>query len=64
MTLKQYMDKHGITIEQMSKRTKTAQWSLRRYLHGRMPSPPVIRRIFAATKGAVEPNDFYLPAKK
>jgi predicted transcriptional regulator len=30
-----------------------------RYLAGRVPRPDIMTTIYAATKGDVEPNDFY-----
>lgn len=60
MQLKQYLSEQGLTYEAFAKAigvtTKTA-W---RYAHGeRMPKPPIMAKIVAATDGAVREADFY-----
>lgn len=59
MTLKQYIKKHGITIKEMADRIGLAPYSVERYIAGRLPVPEVVVSIYKATKGEVQPNDFY-----
>ena len=60
MTLKQYLSEQGTTHEAFAALigvTTAAAW---RYANGkRIPRRAIMRRITAATGGAVRPSDFY-----
>lgn len=60
MTLKQWMKQEGVSALALAKRIKIARWTLDRYLStDRVPAPRVVLAVYRATKGAVQPNDFY-----
>lgn len=60
MTLKQWMKQEGVSAAALAKKIKIAKWTLNRYLGTkRVPAPRVILAVYKATKGAVQPNDFF-----
>ena len=69
MTLSEYLDLTGLSVPALQKKLgiRTVD-SVYKYLRGdHIPSPEVMARIFKATNGAVQPNDFYdlpKPARK
>lgn len=63
MKLADYMASHGLTPEAMKDRLGCSEGAVRKWLYGeRTPSPEWMRKIAAATDGAVQPNDFFAPA--
>lgn len=59
MTLKQFLQLTGMTAYRFYIESGISQQDISRYLSGRIPRPAAMARIVAATKGAVQPNDFY-----
>ena len=59
MTLDQWLQANDVTESDFAKRISSSQASVNRYRKGRIPEPKVMRRIFAATGGAVTADDFY-----
>ena len=60
MILKEYLKFFGITNKDFAKRIGISPVSLSRYMSGeRLPEKEIILKIFTATNGAVNPNDFY-----
>lgn len=60
MKLRDYIEKEGISLRDFADRIAVGYYTLQRYLAGtRYPTPTVYKAIFAATKGKVQPNDFY-----
>ncbi len=54
------MKEKGLRAPEMAVRIGVTEQAVRHYLRGeRIPAPEVMRRIVAATGGAVTPNDFY-----
>ena len=61
MRLKNYMEKHRLKQDDFAARIGVNQCTLSRYIcEMRVPTAMVMRKIFAATNGAVTPNDFFL----
>ena len=60
MTLKQYLERHGISQEAFAEKIGVKRLSVARYIHnGRVPRPAIAKRIVKATKGAVQLKDLY-----
>ena len=60
MTLQDYLDEQGLTHKAFAERICVTTASVWRYATGnRMPRPNIMRKIVAATDGAVQPQDFY-----
>lgn len=60
MKLKHHLTEQGITYSAFARQIETSHEAVRRYAdEGRVPTPDVMRRIIAATGGAVMPNDFF-----
>ena len=57
--LARYLTLENLTVEEFSVRIGCATRTVRRYLAGRLPDPPMIRRIYEATGAQVCPNDLY-----
>lgn len=59
MTLSEYLRRHDLTAAAFAERIGVATMTISRYARGqRHPRPAIMRRIVAATDGAVGPNDF------
>ena len=60
MTLREFLDKYNVTLNEFSVETGVSASTLSRYAAGiRVPKPRVMERIVTATGGMVQPNDFY-----
>lgn len=60
MLLKDYLDRRGETMAAFSRRIGVTPEAVRWYCNGeRVPRYNSMRRIVAATRGKVKPNDFY-----
>lgn len=60
MTLKQYLSEQDLSCEAFGRLIGVGAPSVWRYATGaRMPRPNIMRKIVAATDGAVQPTDFY-----
>ena len=61
MKLSEHMKANGLTLAAFAEMIGVSgAKAVHRYALGqRMPTPEVMRRIVAATDGAVQPNDFY-----
>ena len=57
--LARYLNLENLTVEEFSGRLGCATRTVRRYLAGRLPDPPMIRRIHEETGGRICPNDLY-----
>lgn len=65
MTLSQYFEHTGDTVEGIARRIGVARWTVVRYAKkGRVPKSDIMSRIVAATKGAVTPADFYPSSRR
>lgn len=60
MKLKQFLKDNDISIPAFAESIGLAAFSVERYIKGRLPQPDVMASIYKATKGAVQPNDFYV----
>ena len=59
MTLHAYLRERGLTYEAFGNLIDVSAQAVWRYTHGRRhPRPEIMRRIIAATDGAVGPQDF------
>lgn len=60
MKLADWLREQGLTQEAFGRRIEVQPQSVYRYCSGkRVPDDDVMRRIIAATDGAVTPNDFF-----
>ncbi len=59
MTLEDYRKSHGLTQKTLADSIEVGVSAVSRYEQGRIPTPDVMARIVAATRGAVTPNDFH-----
>jgi transcriptional regulator with XRE-family HTH domain len=60
MQLRQYLADHDITMPVFAERIGVTTQAVYRYVNGeRTPRRDVMERIRAATRGAVQPNDFF-----
>lgn len=60
MTLDLWLELTGMTEADFAERIGSTQWNINRWRHGkRLPRPQVMRAIAKATKGCVQPSDFY-----
>lgn len=60
MRLKDYMDKNKISLRDFAEEIGVGYYTLQRYLAGtRFPGPDEFTAIYKATRGKVQPNDFY-----
>lgn len=60
MMLREWLRENDVSGSEFARRIGSSQAAVNRYLnHGRIPEAPIMRRIFAATGGAVTANDFY-----
>jgi len=65
MHLRAYLAAHEIPIPAFAGLIGVSVQAVHRYVAGdRVPRPKVMERIKAATKGDVQPNDFYCRAKE
>jgi len=61
MKLADYLALTKTSISGFADKIEVKQQTCSRYVSGsRIPHPSVMTRIVAATKGAVQPNDFYV----
>lgn len=61
MKLAEYLANKDITHADFGKLIRISQAAVTRYAQGdRFPKKEILERIYAATKGAVTPNDFFL----
>ena len=64
MTLAQYLDQHGMSQAAFAEAAGLSAASVSRYLAGtQAPTLAQMWRIFDATGGAVQPNDWPVPAQ-
>jgi glutamine synthetase len=62
MNLVDYLTVSGLTQEKFAEMVGVSQASMARYASGkRVPRPAILRRITAASDGAVQANDFFAP---
>jgi DNA-binding transcriptional regulator YdaS (Cro superfamily) len=59
MKLAKYLKEKKIEPSAFAEKIGVATFTLRRYLAGRVPDPKVVEAIHRATRGKVQPNDFY-----
>jgi hypothetical protein len=60
MKLQQWLEKEGVSVAALAKKIGVAKWTLNRYvITNRVPAPRVVVALYKATRGAVQPNDFY-----
>jgi len=60
MKLADYLFERNISTAEFALKINATQAAVSRYATGkRIPGPDIMSRIFAATSGAVSPNDFY-----
>lgn len=57
--LGRYLSEHGITQAQFAEQIGCTQPAVARYVGGRVPEAPILKRIVEATGGEVQPNDFF-----
>lgn len=63
MTLDAYLSQQAITETSFAETLGVQQSTVNRMRKGAVPTPSVMEKVFAATGGAVTPNDFYrIPA--
>lgn len=61
--LRDWLTREGIGIGEFADRIGVTRVTMSRYLAGkRLPRPHIMRRIQAATRGEVTPNDWIAPA--
>jgi transcriptional regulator with XRE-family HTH domain len=64
MNLRPYLDERKISVPEFARAIDVSTAALHRYLAGeRIPRQEIMERIALATKGAVQPNDFFHFAK-
>jgi transcriptional regulator with XRE-family HTH domain len=60
MKLRDYIDKHNLTLTDFAVQIGVGYYTLQRYLNGtRYPGPCEFAAIYKVTHGKVQPNDFY-----
>lgn len=59
MKLLDYLTKKKESPNAFSTRIGVPPHTVYRYLAGRVPRPDIMEAIFKASKGTVQPNDFY-----
>lgn len=59
MRLEEYLASTGKTRAEFARQIGVKQFSVTRYLNGRIPEPPVMSKIIEVTKGKVSANDFF-----
>jgi len=63
MDLAAYQRQHQLSAARLAALIGVSEQALHRYMYrGRIPQTAVMRRIIAATSGAVTANDFFLAA--
>lgn len=61
MTLQAYLDAAKLSRTDFAGAVGCSAETIRRYIAGtRMPTPKMMEKIIHQTKGAVQPNDFFL----
>jgi len=64
-TLRDYMDRNGLTQAQMAEMLGVRQPSVGRYLKGQVPDPVIMQKIIDATEGQVTADSFFIiPPKR
>lgn len=64
MQLRNYLDATGTRVADFAEDVGVSTTSVYRWLKGtRTPTPGEMRRVFAATHGLVQPNDFVLEGR-
>jgi transcriptional regulator with XRE-family HTH domain len=64
MTLGQYLAIKSLTPLAFAQRIGVSDEAIRRYVHGRVPTTEVMRKIMRETGSQVTPNDFFdIPAR-
>lgn len=64
MKLATYIKSKKLTASEFAREIGTSPMAMHRYLIGRLPAPDVVVAIHKATKGEVQPNDFYAIERK
>jgi hypothetical protein len=59
MTLGEYLERTGTSRAAFARQIEVREFSITRYLAGRIPEPRVMERIIAATDNCVTANDFF-----
>ncbi len=59
MKLDTYLKKKKLTAHDFAQQIGVADFTLQRYLAGRVPTPEIVVSIYKTTEGKVAPNDFY-----
>jgi predicted transcriptional regulator len=62
MRLAEYLSETGLTRAEFALQIGVKQFSVTRYLNGRVPEPSVMCKIIEATDGKVSANDFFAVA--
>ena len=62
MRLEEYLSETGLTRAEFARQIGVKQFSVSRYLNGRVPEPSVMCKIIEATEGKVSANDFFAMA--
>jgi DNA-binding transcriptional regulator YdaS (Cro superfamily) len=62
MRLAEYLSETGLTRAEFARQIGVKQFSVTRYLNGRVPEPSVMCKIIEATDGKVSANDFFAMA--
>jgi transcriptional regulator with XRE-family HTH domain len=63
MTLTAYLKATNQTAAAFARKVGISRMQVHRYVYGQMPGPDVMTKIRKATRGKVQPNDFYGSAK-
>lgn len=63
MTLSEYLRRKGIAHRDLADAIGVIPFSVYRYARGRMPNADIMRKIWKATNGSVEPNDWFPEVK-
>lgn len=59
MTLTDFLTQNSLTPSEFARRVGTSRQNVCRWMASNIPRPDEMRRIVAATEGAVTPNDFF-----
>lgn len=59
MTLTDFLNKYNMSQAEFAKSINETPMNVSRWVHGTIPSPEMMAKIVAYTKGEVTANDFY-----
>jgi transcriptional regulator with XRE-family HTH domain len=63
MKIKDYLEKYGVTLQQMADELGVTAPAVFYYRNGRVPSPEIARKIVKMTNGEVSYADLYESAE-